>query len=131
MSDCIFCEIVKGSKPSFKIYEDDKVLAILDINPVNLGHTLLIPKKHYQSMTDVPDDLVSYMYVVTKKLMINIKEATGADHVVNTVSGLDILHFHIHIIPRYFNDGLAAFWPTKHFEINEMNAEAEKIKKFI
>ncbi|NTW22047.1 HIT domain-containing protein [Candidatus Falkowbacteria bacterium] len=120
MSDCIFCKIVKGEIPSAKIYEDDKVFAFLDINPVNYGHTLVIPKEHHQMMQDVPDDLLAYCYVQAKKLMIKIKAGLEADYVSVSVVGLDVPHFHIHLIPRFYDDGLAGFWPTKKYGEGEM-----------
>jgi histidine triad (HIT) family protein len=123
--DCIFCKIVAGVIPSYKIYEDDKVLAFLDINPVASGHTLLIPKKHFPTMADTPDELISYLYVRAKELMKKIKKAMNADYVVISVVGVDVPHFHIHLIPRNFNDGLAGFWPTKKYK----EGEAENIAK--
>lgn len=131
MENCIFCKIIKGEIPAEKIYADDKVLAFLDINPVTYGHTLVIPKEHYATMTDVPDKLLSYCYLKAKELMIKIKQALGADYVSVSVVGLDVPHFHIHLIPRNFNDGLANFWPTKKYPKGEMEKTAEKIKNNI
>jgi histidine triad (HIT) family protein len=128
MENCIFCKIVAGEIPAEKIYEDDKVLVFLDINPVSPGHSLLIPKQHYPIMTDVPDDLLSYCFVKSKELMIKIKEALEVDFVVLSVVGVDVPHFHIHLIPRKHDDGLANFWPTKKYGEGEMKEVAEKIK---
>lgn len=127
--DCIFCKIIKGEIPSAKVYEDDKVLAFLDIKPVNFGHTLLIPKEHHRMMYDTPDEILSYTYLRAKKLMKKIKEALAADYVSVSVVGIEVPHFHIHLIPRYLNDGLADFWPTKSYQEGEMEAVAKKIKK--
>ncbi|HTW96808.1 MAG TPA: HIT family protein [Candidatus Methylomirabilis sp.] len=128
---CIFCQIVAGEIPADKIYEDEKCLAFLDIHPVNPGHALLIPKAHYQMMVDTPDDLIAYLFVKAKKLMPKIKKATGADYVSLSVVGVDVPHFHIHLIPRRFDDGLAGFWPTKTYAPGEMTAIAEKIRQEI
>ena len=128
MEDCIFCKIIKGEIPCGKVYEDKKVFAFLDINPVNSGHVLLIPKEHHQMMVDVPDELLQYMMVKAKETMKSIKEATNADFVVLSVVGIDIPHFHIHLIPRYHNDGLANFWPTKKYAESEASQVAEKIR---
>ena len=128
---CIFCQIITGQIPAAKVYEDDKILAFLDINPVNLGHVLLIPKAHHQLMTETPDDLVAYIFTKAKALMAAIKTATAADYVVVSVVGLDVPHFHIHLIPRYKDDGLAGFWPTKKYEAGEMEEYAAKIKREI
>ncbi len=129
MNDCIFCKIIKGEIPSAKVYEDDKVFAFLDINPVNYGHTLVIPKEHHQMMHDVPDELLAYCYVKAKELMIKMKKALEADYVTVSVVGLDVPHFHIHLIPRYYDDGLAGFWPTKKYGAGEMEATLGKLSK--
>jgi len=125
--DCIFCKIVAGEIPSYKIYEDDKTLAFLDINPVTDGHALLISKEHYPMMPDVPDELLSEMFLKVKELMPKIKSALQADYVSVSVVGLDVLHFHIHLIPRKFNDGLANFWPTKKYAEGEAENVMQKI----
>lgn len=126
---CIFCKIIKKEIPSSKIYEDDKCFAFLDINPVNHGHTLLIPKEHYKMMHDTPDELIAYLYIKAKELMTKIRSAMNADYVTISVVGIDVPHFHIHLIPRNFNDGLEGFWPTKKYSENEMQLIAEKIRR--
>jgi len=129
MENCIFCKIVKGEIPSVKVWEDGNFLAFLDINPVNYGHTLLIPKKHYERMEDASEDILKKIFVKAKMLMEKIKKATEANYVTLSVMGLDVPHFHIHLIPRYFNDGLATFWPTKKYELNKDAEIAKKIRK--
>lgn len=131
MKDCIFCKIVKKEIPVDVIYEDDKTFAFLDINPVNYGHTLVIPKEHYGMMGETPDELVSDIFVKAKKLMKTIKKAMGADFVVAAVVGVDVPHFHVHLIPRYFDDGLNNFWPTKKYKEGEDKKIAEKIRSFL
>ena len=131
MSDCIFCKIIAGEIPAEKVYEDDKILAFLDINPVTSGHTLIIPKEHHQMMVDTPDELLCYCFAKTKELMIKIKESMGADFVTVSVVGLDVPHFHIHLVPRKFSDNLANFWPTTKYAEGEMQKVAEKIKETI
>ena len=118
--DCVFCKIVKKEIPAEIIYEDDSLISFLDINPVNKGHILLIPKEHYPWMTDLPDALLSKIYTKAKHLMEKIKTALKADFVVLSVVGIDVPHFHIHLLPRYNDDGLANFWPTKKYENNEL-----------
>jgi histidine triad (HIT) family protein len=128
---CIFCKIISGEIPAAKIYEDDKCLAFLDIKPVNPGHVLLIPKEHYPTMAETPDNLITYLYIKAKELMPKIKEALEADFVALSVVGTDVPHFHIHLIPRHLNDGLARFWPTKEYAEGKMIEIAEKIKEKI
>ena len=129
MEDCIFCKIIAEEIPAEKVYEDDKVLAFLDINPVAPGHTLIIPKEHYQMMVDTPDELLCYCFQKSKELMIKIKEAMGADFVSVSVVGLDVPHFHIHLVPRKFSDNLANFWPTTKYTEGEMQKVGEKIRR--
>ena len=129
MNECVFCKIVKGEIPSDIIYEDDEVLAFLDIKPVNFGHTLVIPKKHYEKMENTPDYTLSVVFANAKKLMETVKEAMSADFVALSVIGIDVPHFHIHLIPRYFNDNMPIFWPRKEYKNGEKEKIAEKIKK--
>ncbi|MBI2100594.1 MAG: HIT family protein [Candidatus Vogelbacteria bacterium] len=128
MADCIFCKIVNKEIPAEVVYETEDWLAFLDLKPVNLGHTLLIPKTHHEMLVDAPDKLLSQAIVLVKKLMIAIKKAAGADFTVLSVVGIDVPHLHFHILPRYHNDGLANFWPTKTATAEEQKQIAAKIK---
>lgn len=128
MSSCIFCKIVKGEVPSTKVFEDKNVFAFLDINPVNHGHVLVIPKTHYPKLEETPDGVVSDIFVQSKKIMLAIKEALNADFVAVSIVGTEVPHLHIHLIPRTHTDGLAGFWPTKKYEEKEMQTVAEKIR---
>ena len=103
MSDCVFCKIVKGEISSYKIYEDDSFFAFLDISPRNLGHTLVIPKKHYRWVWDVEN--IGNYYEVVKDIANAIKRACNTDYIVSTVFGEDVPHAHVWLIPRYKNDG--------------------------
>ena len=131
MENCIFCRIVKGEITAEKVYEDKDILAFLDINPVNQGHTLVIPKGHFKMMVDTPDDVLSKVFLKSKELMNVIKEVMKADYVAVSVIGIDVPHFHVHLVPRYFNDGMATFWPTKTYKDGEMKETAEKIRNLL
>lgn len=126
--DTIFSKIIRGEIPATKVYEDDESLAFLDIAPVSKGHTLLIPKEPYVWMQDVPDELLSSLFVKTKKLMSALKRGLKCDYVQISVVGKDVPHFHIHLIPRFFDDGLPNF-PTLSYNDNEMSEIADQIKK--
>ena len=131
-SNCIFCKIIKGEIPSYKIYEDENTFAFLDIEPVNNGHTLVIPKAHFVSMEETPDDLLAKTFITSKKLRPIIQKALGANVVAVTVIGLHVPHFHIQLIPRFKDDGLGGFWPTKKYkDAKEAEEIAEKIRKAI
>lgn len=103
---CIFCKIVNKEIPSYCIYEDDLVMAFLDISQVTKGHTLIIPKEHYNNMLECDDEVLSHLIRVAKKLALHIMEKTEANGMnilsnVNEVAGQSVHHFHIHLIPRY------------------------------
>jgi histidine triad (HIT) family protein len=99
MDNCIFCKIVKGEIPTYKVYEDENFFAFLDINPHTKGHTLVIPKQHYKWVYDVPNFGTYWetAHAVTK----NILEKLHPHFVSYLTYGLDVPHAHIHIIPRY------------------------------
>ncbi len=128
MTDCIFCKIVNGEIPASKVYEDDKILSFIDINPVQYGHILVIPKAHYPQLEETPDEVVADIFIQSKKLMRVVKKATGADYVVLSVVGTEVPHLHIHLIPRKHNDGLAGFWPRGDSTEKERAAAATQIR---
>jgi histidine triad (HIT) family protein len=114
--DCIFCKILNGEIPSKKIYEDDKVIAILDVNPVVDGHTLIIPKKHVEDYTKLDKDLLIHIYDVANKLTKDIMSKLNSKGMTFTVNYGDsqlVKHFHLHLLPDYqIKD--------KEMEINEV-----------
>ncbi|MFA6585898.1 MAG: HIT domain-containing protein [Candidatus Paceibacterota bacterium] len=126
MQNCIFCKIIKGEIPCDKIYEDEKYLSFLDIEPVSAGHILVIPKEHIVWMQEVDDETISGIFKLCKKLMLAIKKGVDCDYVQLAISGKDIPHFHIHLIPRYFNDGLSE-WPTIEYKDGESKEIINKI----
>jgi histidine triad (HIT) family protein len=120
--NCIFCQIANGTVSSKKVYEDDKVIAILDINPANPGHTLILPKEHYMILPQVPEDLVHYIFVIAKGISNALLRAVGATgtniFVANGVgAGQRAPHFMVHVIPRLENDGIKCF-ELPQFKVN-------------
>lgn len=106
MKDCIFCKIINGDIPCMKVYEDDVCLAYLDINPDSDGHTLIIPKKHYKDIYDIPNDTLSHIYNISKKIMKLLEEKLECDGFTllqNNGSIQEVKHYHLHIKP-YYND---------------------------
>ncbi len=108
---CIFCKIIKGEIPSGKIYEDDTVLAFLDINPANKGHALVLPKAHYGNIFDVPEPVLSKTIEIVKKIATAVLKVTNCDGVNilqnnNKAAGQLVPHIHFHIIPRFENDSV-------------------------
>jgi len=135
MEDCIFCKIIQGEIPATKVYEDEKVLAFMDINPLNDGHTLVVPKRHAETIFEIdPQDLIATMKVA-QRLAIAIKKALNSDGMIvvqlnNKAAGQMVPHLHIHLIPRWENDGLQiGKWEIKPGDIEKIKDIAEKIKK--
>ncbi|MCX8194026.1 MAG: HIT family protein [Candidatus Pacearchaeota archaeon] len=131
--ECVFCKIIQGKIPCYKIHENKKFLSFLDISPINKGHTLLIPKKHLETVLDINERDFSEMMRVAKKLSKAIIKATKADGFelcINNkkAAGQVIPHLHLHIMPRFDGDGLKFDWPTKRYSQEEMQKIAAKIK---
>ncbi len=123
-SDCIFCKIVAGDLPCARVYEDDDVLAFMDIGPIIKGHTLVIPKAHVDPLTNVPDELLTRLILVVRKVAgaqmkgldaagINVTQANGA------VAGQVVPHLHFHVIPRFENDKHHWNWNAKSYDTAE------------
>ncbi len=131
--DCVFCRIVKGSIPSMKVYEDEDVLAFLDIYPIAKGHTLVIPKAHYPDLPSTPRPVWAKAMGVVQDLTPKVRDAMGADAAnvginVGRVAGQAVFHVHAHIIPRREGDGLK-HWPNGQYGKNEIVEVQEKIAK--
>jgi histidine triad (HIT) family protein len=124
MNNCIFCQIVKGKIPCYKVYEDKNYFAFLDVFPKARGHTLLIPKKHYRWVYDAPD-FAGY-WKTALRLVKKLNKALGPKFITFTTHGLEVPHAHIHIIPRV-NE--TAVWPESiKVSEKEMKEVAKRIK---
>ena len=134
--NCIFCHIVSGRVPAKKIYEDDKVLAILDIYPATVGHLLLVTKEHYAIMPQVPEQTIAHIGMVAKALSqallkgLEIK-STNVFIANGAVAGQKAPHFMIHIIPRKENDGINLQWKPKQLTQEEISTVELKLKESI
>ncbi len=130
MQNCIFCKIINKELPSLKIYEDEIALAFLDINPVNMGHTLIVPKKHFENIHDLPEETATHIIKIAKKISIALKKfgADGTNISINNgkAAGQIIFHFHTHVIPRFTEDKLTP-WPAKKPKEGELEKIAKKI----
>lgn len=135
MADCLFCNIVAGKIPTLKIAEDDNHLAFLDINPSSPGHTVIIPKKHYSKLEEMPKSEVEAIFGFIAELSKSVMAAMETENCnigLNNgkISGQEIAHVHFHIIPRYENDGGSSIqaivrMPVKREDLPKI---AEKIK---
>lgn len=124
---CVFCEIIAGNIPGAKVYEDDDVLAILDLSQVTRGHTLVMPKKHYANLIEADEETVLKCMKVIHRLSAQLVKNTGASglNVLNNcgaVAGQSVEHLHFHLIPRYSeNDAVSfAFGESEKQDLNEV-----------
>lgn len=134
MEDCIFCKILKGELPSCKLYEDEHCIVILDIFPVSHGHSLIISKKHFDTLLDAPYDTVCRLLEPVKKTAAAVVKATKSDGfnlIQNNhrAAGQLIPHLHFHVIPRKAGDGLTFHWKQSKYPEGEMDKIADAISK--
>ena len=129
--DCIFCKIIKGEIPCYKVYEDEDTLAFLDIQPVNPGHTLVVPKQHFQNLEAIPEDLLAKVMVTVKKVAKTIKDNIAPSYNIqennDPIAGQVIPHIHWHIIPRQEGDGLR-LWSQRKYNTGEAEETLKKMK---
>lgn len=109
--DCIFCKIARGQSPSTIIFEDETCLVIKTIEPVSIGHVLIIPKQHFENILDIEDSVLTHLILVSKQIgkkLIVECEAKGMNllHAAGQVAQQSVFHFHFHVVPRYEEDGL-------------------------
>ncbi|HOV87229.1 MAG TPA: HIT family protein [Syntrophobacteraceae bacterium] len=133
MADCIFCRIVAGQIPCAKLYEDEYVLGFLDINPINPGHSLVLPKRHYAVLTEVPDRELEACIGAAKRVARAVSRSVGSAGLNllqnnGRAAGQLIEHVHFHLIPRDPGDGFLTSWPGKPYPSGQMEAVLEKIK---
>lgn len=133
-ADCIFCKIATGDIPSKTIYEDEKFRVILDISPAARGHALIIPKEHYANIYEIPEETAAGAMKLAKKLsshMTEVLKCDGFNIVQNNgeAAGQTVFHFHMHLIPRYKNDGNEELLTWNHLELTE--EELESIYKLL
>jgi histidine triad (HIT) family protein len=137
--DCVFCKIINGEFPCYKIYEDDIIIAILDISQATKGHTIIISKQHYKNLYDIDESLAADIFKVVPKIANAIKRAfnpIGLNVLINTERPLQtVFHFHLHLIPRYYRDGVDIDFinnqgnTTKSMYIETRDKIIEELKK--
>lgn len=130
MDNCIFCKIINKQIPANIVYEDEKLLAFLDINPFNKGHVLIIPKKHFAKLHLTDDLYLEDVLKVAKKIAIAQMKAFNTEKYNLLVYGDDVDHFHIHVYPRFINDDIK-LWGHKSYKEGEIEETAEKIRAFL
>ena len=131
--NCIFCKILNGEIPSNKVFENDNFIAILDAFPANEGHTLVIPKKHYENIFEIDENTLKEGYAIAKKIATSIKKSLNIEDINilqnnGALAGQTVNHFHIHIIPRKENDKVVI--KSEHISVdnNRINEILDSIK---
>jgi len=133
MSSCLFCEIVAGAKPSHIVLDTPRVFGFLDTRPVFRGHTLLVPRDHVDTMSDMSDELLPVLFGAARSVSDAVRDALGAQGsfvAVNNVVSQSVPHLHVHVVPRTKGDGLRGFfWPrTKYASEDEAASYAAKLR---
>ena len=131
---CTFCKIVRKEAPASPVYEDNKVIAFLSIQPINVGHTLVVPKKHYENIYEIPEEEVAYLYKIVKKIAYAVTKAVDAEGIRivqnnGEAAGQVIFHMHVHIIPMNKNQS----W-VHHARMRDADAledDAKRIRQII
>lgn len=136
MEDCIFCKIADGKIPALNVYEDKNTISFLDIMPANKGHCLVVPKKHYETLLDIPDEDLKNLIIATKKVSkaLSLSIGNGSYNIImnnGKIAGQIVAHAHIHIVPRFKGDRLRIKWSHKKYISKQMEEVQDKIKKFV
>ncbi|NIW86648.1 MAG: HIT domain-containing protein [Gammaproteobacteria bacterium] len=133
MEECIFCKIIAGDLPSFKLYEDEATMAFMDINPANEGHSLVVPKEHAEDLQGVSEQALSAAVVTAKKVAgaimrtlnpagLNLVQANGP------AAAQSVFHFHVHVMPRYEGDDLKLNWGMRPGDKDAIGALTQRIR---
>ena len=130
--DCIFCKIIRGEIPSFKLYDDDLTYAFMDINPLNDGHALVIPKCHVENIHSTPDEWFRPIMSTVRRIATAVNEVVQPEG-INLLQAngpgakQSVFHFHMHVIPRYAEDGAGMNWEMKPGDMGAIGELAERI----
>jgi histidine triad (HIT) family protein len=131
---CIFCKIARKEAPASTVYEDEKVIAFLSIQPINVGHTLVVPKKHYENIYEFPEEEVAHLYKIVKKLAHAVKMAVDAEGIRivqnnGEAAGQVIFHLHVHIIPM--NKNRQWMHHPENRDADALKDDARRIRQFV
>jgi histidine triad (HIT) family protein len=133
---CRFCQIIAGDDSAHVVLEDERTLAFLDNRPLFPGHSLLVPRDHYETLADLPDELVGPLFESARLLSVAVPKAMrkpGSFVALNNVVSQSVPHLHVHVVPRKPKDGLRGFfWPrTKYESEDQMREVAERVRKAV
>lgn len=132
--NCIFCKIANGDIPSRTLYEDENFRVILDLAPATKGHALILPKSHFKNLYEISDEVAAKVLPLAKKMANTMTEKLGCDgfNIIqnnNEIAGQTVFHFHMHLIPRYENDGQNMVMKANEASADELDAVKEQIVK--
>lgn len=129
---CIFCAIAAGERDATLVYEDDDAVAFLDHRPLFGGHVLLIPRRHHETLADLPETEVGPLFLLARRLSIAVRDGLGAEGTfvaINNRVSQSVPHLHVHVVPRTKGDGLRGFfWPRTKYRDEQMESAAERIR---
>lgn len=133
MENCVFCRIVRGELPASRVYEDEHTLVFMDLQSVNPGHMLVLVKPHRANIYELDDELAGAAFRTAARMARAVKTAFGCDGVTlfqaNEPAGAQtVFHFHIHVLPRLVDDGMALAWPAKNPSREALDTMAEKLR---
>jgi len=131
---CTFCRLAKKEAPASYIYEDKEVAAFLDMKPINAGHTLVIPKNHYENIYEIPEEKVAHLFRIVKKVAYAVKKGVSAEGISivqnnERAAGQVVFHLHVHVIPRFWKPKSCR--PREICESSELDTVAAKIRQFV
>ena len=132
-NNCIFCKLATGEIPSYTVYEDDTFRAILDAAPANEGHTLILPKAHYENLDELPEETAANAMRLAKKIATRLRDRVHCDGVNimqnnGAAAGQTVMHYHLHVIPRKEGDGHLAPWTPLTRTPEEQEATIAKLE---
>lgn len=133
MSDCVFCKIVAGQIPSTRVYEDESTLVFMDISEVNPGHVLVTVKPHVENIFGLNDALAAAVFRTAARAARAVQKAYAPEGVTlyqanGAAAGQTVFHFHLHLVPRYAQDGMRLTWPAKNPPREQLEANAAKLR---
>ena len=134
MEDCLFCKIAAGEIPSTTVYEDEDLRVIADISPANLGHLLILPKAHAKDLTELPAEMACKVMITAQKVVKAMQEGLHPDGINvlqnnGEAAGQTVMHYHMHIIPRYQGDSVRIGWEPMQGLTNQVAEAADKVRK--
>jgi histidine triad (HIT) family protein len=131
---CTFCKIARKEAPANTVFEDEKIIAFLSIQPITAGHTLVVPKKHYENIYEIPEEEVAYLYKIVKKMAYAVKNAVSAEGIRivqnnGEAAGQVIFHLHVHIIPM--NKNRPWLHHPENRDADALKDDARRIRQFV